>query len=199
MHGYAQKAKEVIGSARVLLAPLNFGAGIKGKLVDAMQCSTPSVTTDIGAEGLLPATLDENDKGDFDASNIIPMPRSDKSDITNLVNQSSDQFELWPGAINNIQSSTNAFIKSSIALYTNEKEWTLASNKSQVLYSSIFNYAQQSKQLMHCIDFITSNLTKHRQQHFIGQVMQHHTINSAKYMSQWIEAKTRLKENQYTD
>jgi glycosyltransferase involved in cell wall biosynthesis len=199
VHGYAQKAKEVIGSARVLLAPLNFGAGIKGKLVDAMQCSTPSVTTDIGAEGLLPATLDENDKGDFDASNIIPMPRSDKSDITNLVNQSSDQFELWPGAINNIQSSTNAFIKSSIALYTNEKEWTLASNKSQPLYSSIFNYAQQSKQLMHCIDFITSSLTKHRQQHFIGQVMQHHTINSAKYMSQWIEAKTRLKENQYTD
>jgi hypothetical protein len=127
------------------------------------------------------------------------MPSSDTSDITDLANQPSDQFESWPGAINNIQSSTNAFIQSSIALYTNEYKWTLASNQSQPLYSSIFNYAQQSKQLMHCINIIRSNLTKHRQQHFLGQVMQHHTINSAKYMSQWIEAKTRLKQNQYTD
>src|SRR5690606_36887288 len=38
--------------ARVCLAPLRFGAGLKGKLIDAMQCGTPSVTTSIGAEGL---------------------------------------------------------------------------------------------------------------------------------------------------
>lgn len=50
--GRAEDAKEVISSARVLLAPLRFGAGLKGKLVEAMQCGTPSVTTDIGAEGM---------------------------------------------------------------------------------------------------------------------------------------------------
>jgi glycosyltransferase involved in cell wall biosynthesis len=37
----------------VCLAPLRFGAGIKGKLMDAMRCGTPSVTTDIGAESML--------------------------------------------------------------------------------------------------------------------------------------------------
>jgi hypothetical protein len=199
VHGYVQDAKEVIGDARVLLAPLNFGAGIKGKLVDAMQCSTPSVTTDIGAEGLLPKTDEVNDKCNSDAKNMITMPCNDASDVTYLTNQPSDKFDLWPGAINNIQSSTNDFIQSSIALYTNENKWTLASNRSQPLYSSIFNYTQQSKQLMHCIDVIMSNLTKHRQQHFLGQVIQHHTINSAKYMSQWIEVKTRLKQNQCAD
>jgi glycosyltransferase involved in cell wall biosynthesis len=36
-----------------MLAPLRFGAGLKGKLVEAMQCGTPSITTDIGAEGLI--------------------------------------------------------------------------------------------------------------------------------------------------
>ncbi len=50
--GRAEDAKEVVGQARVSLAPLRFGAGIKGKLVDAMLSGTPSVTTEIGVEGM---------------------------------------------------------------------------------------------------------------------------------------------------
>lgn len=52
MHGYAKNQFDVINSARVMLAPISFGAGVKGKLLDAMQCSTPSVTTPIGSEGI---------------------------------------------------------------------------------------------------------------------------------------------------
>ncbi len=52
IHGRADSAEHVIKQARVLLAPLRFGAGLKGKLTDAMQCGTPSVTTSVGAEGL---------------------------------------------------------------------------------------------------------------------------------------------------
>jgi glycosyltransferase involved in cell wall biosynthesis len=50
--GRAVEAEVVIKNARVLLAPLRFGAGIKGKLTDAMLFGTPSVTTSIGAEGM---------------------------------------------------------------------------------------------------------------------------------------------------
>lgn len=50
--GRAESAKSVIENARVLLAPLRFGAGLKGKLVEAMQFGTPSVTTNIGAEAM---------------------------------------------------------------------------------------------------------------------------------------------------
>ncbi len=50
--GWAEDAKSVIQQARVLLAPLRFGAGLKGKLVEAMQVGTPSITTPIGAEGI---------------------------------------------------------------------------------------------------------------------------------------------------
>ncbi|MGK0411928.1 MAG: glycosyltransferase involved in cell wall biosynthesis [Polaribacter sp.] len=50
--GYAQNSQQVIGKAKVVLAPLRFGAGIKGKLTEAMLCGTPSVTTAIGAEGM---------------------------------------------------------------------------------------------------------------------------------------------------
>jgi hypothetical protein len=38
--------------SRICLAPLRFGAGLKGKLIDAMRNGTPSVTTGIGAEGI---------------------------------------------------------------------------------------------------------------------------------------------------
>lgn len=50
--GRAESSADVISSSRILLAPLRFGAGIKGKLLEAMQYGTPSVTTSIGAEGM---------------------------------------------------------------------------------------------------------------------------------------------------
>lgn len=50
--GRAEDALNVMKQARVCLAPLRFGAGLKGKLIDAMLAGTPSVTTDIGAEGM---------------------------------------------------------------------------------------------------------------------------------------------------
>jgi len=50
--GWAEDALEVMESARLCLAPLRFGAGIKGKLLDAMLMQTPSITTSIGAEGI---------------------------------------------------------------------------------------------------------------------------------------------------
>ncbi len=67
--GPAEDALRVIGDARIMLAPLRFGAGQKGKLLDAMVCGTPSVTTSVGAESM---RLDrpwggtiENDPSDF--------------------------------------------------------------------------------------------------------------------------------------
>jgi len=44
--------KSVLKKYRVLLAPIPFGAGLKGKFIEAMQNGTPSITTKIGAEGM---------------------------------------------------------------------------------------------------------------------------------------------------
>ncbi len=56
--GWAPNADEVMQKHRVCLAPLRFGAGLKGKLFDAMRNGTPVITTKIGAEGMF---------GDMDA------------------------------------------------------------------------------------------------------------------------------------
>jgi glycosyltransferase involved in cell wall biosynthesis len=50
--GRAENAQTVMQQARLCLAPLRFGAGIKGKLVDAMLAGTPSITTSLGAEAM---------------------------------------------------------------------------------------------------------------------------------------------------
>lgn len=50
--GWCEDAFDVLTHAKVLLAPLRFGAGLKGKMLDAAQCGLPAVTTSIGAEGL---------------------------------------------------------------------------------------------------------------------------------------------------
>jgi glycosyltransferase involved in cell wall biosynthesis len=50
--GRAADANEVVKKARVVLAPIRFGAGLKGKLLEAMQCGTPSMTSTIGSEAM---------------------------------------------------------------------------------------------------------------------------------------------------
>jgi len=50
--GWVDDVHRVMQESRVCLAPIRFGAGIKGKFTDAMQNGLPSVTTSIGAEGM---------------------------------------------------------------------------------------------------------------------------------------------------
>jgi len=50
--GRADDVLETMQQYRVNLAPLRFGAGLKGKLFDAFASQTPSVTTPVGAEGI---------------------------------------------------------------------------------------------------------------------------------------------------
>ena len=50
--GWAEDAFKVMEASRICLAPIRFGAGIKGKLLDAMIMQTPSITTSLGSEGM---------------------------------------------------------------------------------------------------------------------------------------------------
>ena len=50
--GRAADARQTIEQYRLLIAPIPFGAGAKGKFVDAMYAGTPSVTTAVGAEAM---------------------------------------------------------------------------------------------------------------------------------------------------
>ncbi len=53
VHGRVEDAIQVTANSRVSLVPLRFGAGIKGKLLEAMSVGTPTITTSIGAEAMM--------------------------------------------------------------------------------------------------------------------------------------------------
>jgi len=49
--GQVPDVKPFLNRARVFLAPMRFGAGVKGKIIQALQHGVPVVTTPIGIEG----------------------------------------------------------------------------------------------------------------------------------------------------
>jgi hypothetical protein len=52
VEGSVQDHLSLLSRARVNLAALRYGAGIKGKILDGWSVGTPCVTTPIGAEGM---------------------------------------------------------------------------------------------------------------------------------------------------
>ena len=50
--GFVPDHRVLLASCRVGIAPLRFGAGMKGKIGDYLACGLPCVTTPIGAEGM---------------------------------------------------------------------------------------------------------------------------------------------------
>jgi len=49
--GFVDDLNAVINTTKLFVAPLRFGAGIKGKIGQSLEHSLPLVTTNVGAEG----------------------------------------------------------------------------------------------------------------------------------------------------
>ena len=149
--GRADDAQEVVKNARVVLAPLRFGAGIKGKLVEAMQCGTPSVTTTIGAESMC---------GD------LP----------------------WNGFI---ADDAQVFADKAVELYQDKMIWLKAQKYGFEIIEKRYLKSVFTDDFVKYILKVQSDLKQHRLHNFMGTLLQHHTLTSTKYMSRWIEEKSK--------
>ncbi|CAN0601906.1 unnamed protein product, partial [Ectocarpus sp. 12 AP-2014] len=123
--GKAKSVSEALQNARVCLAPLHFGAGIKGKLLHAMQFGTPSVTTRIGAEGM---------HGDLDWNGIIADKQTEF--VTAAVALYSNKTE-WQKA----QQNGYALLASRFHKTTLERTLDL---KLSELYTNLKNHRSQN-------------------------------------------------------
>lgn len=176
--GWASDVESVMMNARALIAPLRFGAGIKGKLLDAMRCGTPSITTWIGAEGIAEVSVD------VDSS----MNAKAEKEVKNL------QSVQWPGALCDADTSDAAvirdYVERAVALYEDEKVWNLG-NKHTASLLDVFKQQLPEVPLIERINELKQGLDKHRDTLFMQSLLWHQTLAASKYMSQWIEAKNK--------
>jgi GT2 family glycosyltransferase len=83
IRGYVPDVEPYLRNARVFIAPLRFGAGIKGKVGEAMARGIPVVTTAIGAEG-------------FGATHGVDiMLADDPASFAEAITQLYSNSELW--------------------------------------------------------------------------------------------------------
>ncbi|MGK4569397.1 glycosyltransferase [Flavobacterium sp. 3HN19-14] len=149
--GRAGDADEIVRKAKVVLAPLRFGAGIKGKLVEAMQCGTPSVTTSIGAEAM-----------EIDGE--------------------------WNGFI---CDNPEDFANAAVALYSDKLLWQKACESGISIFNRRYLKSNFEVPFIKHIISLQKALISHRLNNFTGAMLMHHTLNSTKYMSRWIEEKNK--------
>ena len=90
--GFTDDVDESMQSYKVLLAPLRFGAGLKGKMFDAMRNGLPFVTTSIGIEGLMDKTTLVN--ACDDPQDFIQEAIKLYSDVITWESQKSSGYEL---------------------------------------------------------------------------------------------------------
>lgn len=151
--GYADDLQQIFSKSRVMLAPIPFGAGIKGKLLDSMRYGLPNVTTAIGAEGM---------HGEM----------------------------AWNGFIADEDAE---FIAKAVELYCNEQLWEEARQSGFRIVKELFSEELWRSQLAAKLRLTAGTLQDHRNRNFLGRILQHHTLQSTKYLSRWIEEKNRHK------
>ncbi|MCB0457510.1 MAG: glycosyltransferase family 4 protein [Flavobacteriaceae bacterium] len=145
--GWAEDVRTVMQQARVCLAPLRFGAGLKGKLLDAALYGTPSVTTKIGGEGM------------FSIAEIV--------------------------------ENSSAFVETAVSLYKDEELWKRQQKKAFGVVEQEFLRSCFSYKFLQTIEQLQRELPQHREAHFIGQILQHQSMQATKFMSKWIEEKNK--------
>ena len=151
VHGRIERIEDVFLKARLLLAPLRFGAGIKGKLLESMQFGIPNVTTSVGAEGMF---------------GTLP----------------------WNGEI---VDSPEGFAMRAVKLYHDKVEWQEAQQNGFSILKSRFTKENFELRLKIALDNKIGNVEEHRAENFTGLLLMHHSMQSTKYMSKWIEAKNQ--------
>ncbi|MGG1920807.1 glycosyltransferase family 4 protein [Chryseobacterium cucumeris] len=103
--GFVESIEEHFMNSRIMVAPLRFGAGVKGKIGQAFEYFLPVITTDIGAEGMSLTNhknvLIANDENSF-AQAILQL--SNDEELWNTLSQNSID-SLKPFSIDSVSST----------------------------------------------------------------------------------------------
>lgn len=97
--GFVEHVEPYFLNSKLMIAPLRYGAGVKGKVGQAFEYYLPVVTTSIGAEGM------------FLENEINAMIADNATDFANKIMEVYTQNEVWEKLSNNSELSLYPFSK----------------------------------------------------------------------------------------
>lgn len=162
VHGHVDNLGKVLLQSRVLLAPLRFGAGCKGKIIDAWRYECPVVTTPIGSEGMAEDGLDAS--GDM-------------------------SHNRWGGLV---AYDTEKFVSAAVQLYTQKDLWQSCKEKGKELLNMFFDGRVNLPTVENSVRDCISDLNRRREADIFGSILWRDTQRSTEYFSRWIELKESL-------
>lgn len=149
--GFVEDINSLMQKYKVCLVPLRYGAGLKGKIIDAMLNGVPCITTSIGAEGMY---------GDLEPNGFV-------------------------------EDQTKDFADKAVELYTNNFFWNGKQKLGVTIINVRFDKQLYTNDFLLKVENTQKNLNYIRLHNFTGSMLMHHTIQSTKYMSRWIEEKNK--------
>jgi glycosyltransferase involved in cell wall biosynthesis len=164
--GFAEDLGETLRAHRVLLAPLRFGAGIKGKILDAWRYGLPACTTPIGSEGCVPDVVEF-----WSPTSSAPI----------------DPEHGWGGFgdFTNPQDIADAAVR----LHEDENLWRLARGNGADLLDRLFSARVNLPDVFDAIERVIDDVDAVRDADYFGQCLWREDVRSTTYFSKWIEAK----------
>ena len=172
VHGFEPDLAEIFGQdGGILLAPLRFGAGIKGKIVDAWTFGMPVVTTPIGSEGMTVVHKSETET------------------------ETKTEGEFFAG---NVASTLKEFCEKAISLAKNPEDYRKAQARGKFLLKELFsapkNWEHVRTRLLEVMD--KDLLARKREGDYTQAMLWHQSLRSTEYFSRWVELKETVVRNE---
>jgi hypothetical protein len=161
VHGFTPSLDDIFGrGGGILLAPLRFGAGIKGKIVDAWTFGMPVVTTPIGSEGM---TTNDSDYDDSSSASL-----------------------LFGGRV---ASTLKDFCTHAVELAVDQTAYQKAQEAGQRLLGQLYHGQRNWGNVHESLMETKRHLTERRRSDYTRAMLWHHSNRSTEYFSRWIELK----------
>ena len=206
---------DIMLSYRLLLAPLRFGAGLKGKVADSWWHGLPVVTTPVGAEGMWPtAEQQQNSSSGRSSASSSSASSSTSSDPacdgfiwqegpssgssggggdTTISSSSAAGQGPWGGLCG---GSTAEELAADVAtLYCHPLLWSRCQQAGFRLLRQLYDRDANLEVVRRAVAAALERREERRRSDFAGQLLWQQGLRATEYMSRYIELKERVRNS----
>ena len=210
---------------KVLLAPIRYGAGVKGyiwslvfqiikdlirKITDSWAHGLPVVTTPLGAEGLFEETFNNNKE--YRKINLKSDFYNDEVDISNTPQTNQDMISYYKydekhrsfheklnfgGYSNNY--SVEEIANSAIKLYSNQKEWEKAVDVGTKILKNRMSFQMNERLFLKTIGKAQAEIVSNRKKNHLQSLVWSETLRSHDKLLKYLVEKNKNKLKEWTN